>query len=98
MTAETLLADLSARGVIVTVARDTIQLDAPSGVLTDDDVVVLRDHKSSVLESLRSRCQPHNKPENSVDAAAPNRPGWIRTTCRVCGRFIGYRPKSHNNE
>lgn len=29
---------------------------------------------------------------NWKDAADPKRPSLIRTTCRVCGRFLGYRP------
>ena len=91
MTAEILLADLSARGIVVTVVGDSIELDAPAGILTDDDVVVLRDHKSAVLESLRSRCRPHNNPDNYIDVPDDRRPSWVRSTCKLCGCFVGYR-------
>ncbi|QDV57202.1 hypothetical protein [Rosistilla oblonga] len=91
MTTETLLADLSTRGVVITVAGDSIELDAPAGVLTDDDVVVLREHKSRVLDSLRSRCRPHNNPENYIKVPDDQRRGWVRSTCKLCGCFIGYR-------
>lgn len=94
MTAETLLADLSARGVVVTVAGSSIELDAPAGVLTDDDVVVLRDHKSAVLDSLRIRCRPHNSADNYIDTPDDRRPGWVRSTCKLCGCFVGYRDSS----
>lgn len=34
-------------------------------------------------------CSPHNNPANFIDT--PTVGGRIRTTCRVCGCFIGYR-------
>jgi hypothetical protein len=91
MTPLALITDLSARGVIVTVAGNAIRLDAPVGVLTDADVAALRELKQQVLEHIAGQCRPHNNPANYVDTPAPGRPGWTRTSCRVCGRFVGYR-------
>ena len=86
-----LLADLSARGVVVTITGNAIELDAPAGALIDADVAALRELKQQVLDHIAGQCRPHNNPDNYVDAPAPGRPGWTRTSCRVCGRFIGYR-------
>jgi hypothetical protein len=38
-----------------------------------------------------ARCLRHS-PADYLDEPARNRPGYILTTCRRCGGFIGYRP------
>ena len=94
MNVNTLLSELSNRGIVVTVSEESLELDAPLGVLRDTDLTRLRDAKQAVLDHLRSQCRPHNNPDNYLDTPDSNRPGWIRTTCRICGKFIGYRPDS----
>lgn len=38
------------------------------------------------------RCLTHTDPADYLDEPASNRPGYIRTVCRRCGCFLGYRP------
>lgn len=38
------------------------------------------------------RCLAHIDPREWLDEPAPRRPGYILTTCRRCGCFLGYRP------
>jgi len=42
------------------------------------------------------KCPQHIDPQVWLDEPAPGRLDWIRTTCRLCHGFIGYRPA--NNE
>lgn len=37
------------------------------------------------------RCN-HCPPEAYVDTPAPNRPGYLVTHCKLCGRCLGQRP------
>ena len=94
MTAQALLTDLSARGVVVTIAGDSLELDAPAGVLSRDDIASLRMSKNDIMDVLKSRCRPHNNADNHRDEPDGRRHGWIRSTCRICGRFVGYRQVS----
>lgn len=38
------------------------------------------------------RCWTHTDPREWLDEPAHRRPGFIRSTCRRCGGFVGYRP------
>jgi hypothetical protein len=38
-------------------------------------------------------CISHNPPFDLIERPDVNRRGWIRSECRVCGKFIGYRPQ-----
>lgn len=38
------------------------------------------------------RCQSHLPPFDAICTPDPKRRGWIRSQCRLCGRFLGYRP------
>ena len=76
-----------------------LRISAPKSVLTPVVVARLKRHKLALLEVLknraiaaRRRCLVHANPASGLDELAPNRPGWIRTTCKCCGGFVGNRP------
>lgn len=78
-------------GLGVTVALlppGRLHLTTATGKVPDKAVRLARDYKPELVEHLRP-CRPHNDSANYIDAET--QPGAIRTTCRVCGRFIGYR-------
>lgn len=92
MTVAAVVAKLSAMGVVVACPTpDRIRLTVEVGDVPAEAVALARDHKPVLLERFRNSCRPHNNPNNYIDTPATNRPGWIRSTCRVCGRFVGYR-------
>ena len=53
MSAGALLGDLSARGIVVMVNGDSLELDAPAESLTDGDLVVVRQFKPDIVRLLR---------------------------------------------
>ncbi len=45
-----------------------------------------------VLGVAIERCKSHLPPFDAIESADAFRPGWLRSTCRRCGKFLGYRP------
>ncbi|WDQ15725.1 hypothetical protein [Rhodopirellula sp. P2] len=87
MTPDTLLAGFSARGIIVTLVGDDIKLRARDGILTDDDVIVLRDSKSDVLRWLRvAEGLPVDDDAAELLSLDEVDPSEI-PTCESCGRL-----------
>lgn len=43
-----------------------------------------------------TRDHPHHDPKNWIDEPPKN--GMIRTHCKVCGEFVGYRPASSGSK
>jgi ribosomal protein L37AE/L43A len=54
MTAQTILHDLAARGIILTATGDRLDVDGPDEALTDELLATLRSRKSELLELLTS--------------------------------------------
>jgi hypothetical protein len=40
-------------------------------------------------------CVNHLQPFDAIEREEHTRPGFIRSDCRRCGRFLGYRPKGN---
>jgi hypothetical protein len=92
MNADAVLAELSAMGVsVVCPAPDTIRLSAAVGLIPPDATTLARNNKAKLLDWFKTSCVPHNDPNKYVEREASNRPGWVRVTCRRCGRFLGYK-------
>ena len=46
---------------------------------------------------LARRCSTHLPPFDTNDTADPRRPGWVRSECRKCGAFHGYRETARDS-
>ena len=44
-----------------------------------------------------ARCITHIPPFTSIDTEPNDRPGWIRSRCKLCGTFLGYRLKANES-
>ncbi len=73
MTAAAIVADLAGRGVTLRVAGEWIDYEAPRGVLTIDDLAILRRHKPALLAYLAGS-RPGNARVARPELATP-RPG-----------------------
>jgi hypothetical protein len=97
VTLDQLLDALQTRDIDLYLDGPRLRYRAPRGALTPELRSAIGCHRSEIIYRLgqippdtsRKRCQICI-PNNWRDDAPRN--GRIRTTCRVCGRFIGYRP------
>jgi hypothetical protein len=95
-----LLAELDNRGVQLFLDGDRLRYRAPAGVLGPGLREALSEHRLAIVDLLGQSSkadQPRQKclscdPRNWRDEPPNN--GRVRTTCGVCGRFIGYRTTS----
>jgi len=81
---------LKARGIAIEVEGDRL-LISPSSLLTDVDRTEIRGRKPGLI-GLLSPCISHFDSACWIREPLANRPGWERTSCRRCGRFIGFNP------
>ena len=92
------LRDLRARDISIYLDGETLRFRAPAGALTTTLRDLVSRHRGEIICQLRDAPSPEMGrrkcticiPDNWRDEQSRN--GRIRTTCRACGRFIGYRP------
>ena len=99
MTTDDLLTELDCRGVELFLDGDHLRFRAPSGALSPDLRAAIAERRPAIIEALRptpTATDRHLEPCGGCDPGdwRDDLPaaGRIRTTCRRCGRFIGYRP------
>ena len=95
-----LMDQLKELGIQIQRRGDRLRL-SPAAALSPELLEQLKSHKRELLELMRNqssqrtvtarcaRCDWHDW----VDEPPTN--GRIRTTCKRCGRFIGYRPSEN---
>ena len=103
MTVDQLLEALTRRRITLFLKDGRLRFRAPAGALTLDlrnQITLLR---QTLIERLHQEPQDGSagvvrrckvcKPGDWADESPTSNP--IRTICRKCGRFIGYRPSKH---
>jgi hypothetical protein len=47
---------------------------------------------STAACEIQRSCRYHIMPFDAIESEDPRRPGVIRSDCRHCGQFLGFRP------
>jgi hypothetical protein len=83
MNAQTLVHDLTARGVRLWAEAGNLKLDAPVGLLTDEDILAIRQHKADLLAALTP--QPGTCPtcQGAADLQDQQLDTWWCASCRL---------------
>lgn len=79
MTASSLMASLTGRGVILSADGGRLSVDAPAGVLTEDDRDALRRHKAAILAILDGAPPPDDPGPDPASMPWPPRPVELAT-------------------
>ncbi len=103
-----LLIELRAAGITLAANGERLVIGVRKGQATPDLVDRVRAAKADLLallspkppatalvEATGERCRSHVNPADWHDTTATER-GWVKSVCRKCGVFIGYRPTSLN--
>lgn len=101
MTVDEIFSTLQGVGIKLWLVEGRLRFRAPATAMTDQVRDAILANRSAIVSRLQREqrlfctsskgcggCDRHDW----VDA--PSQEGWIRTTCRRCGTFIGYRPAS----
>ncbi len=101
MNIEQLLADLARNQVVIHLDGDRLRYRAPEGAITDDMRAVICEHRLAIIDQLQGSVPSHTTCSGKCVTCDtrdwqdhPPKRGRILTTCKRCGRFIGYRPAS----
>lgn len=89
MRATALLRELQTAGVIVTATPEgDLELDAPSGVLTEAKLTTLRQHKAEIVVLLSRRCPLCGYQGMRQEQSIKEGLLYVDTLCRGCGELI----------
>jgi len=90
-----LLAHLRERKITLWLEGNRLRFRAPDGALTIALREAIASQRDQIIATLREKSWPAQRCticDHADWVDQPSGDGRIRTTCRVCGRFIGYLP------